>query len=79
MKAPDIIYLGVEDLGSGYTYALSFEDNGHPTYIRKDALLEWAKNGKDSGPIKESADKGDAWSIGYLCAMDDIIIKLNSL
>ena len=48
-------------------------------YIRKDALLEWAEDWKDSGPIKDSADNGDAWSIGYLSAMADIIMKLNSL
>ena len=48
-------------------------------FIRKDALLEWAKEVHDSGPIKDSADKGDAWSIGYLCGMRDIIDKLNSL
>lgn len=48
-------------------------------YIRKDALLEWAKEVNDSGPIKDSADKGDAWSIGYLCGMRDIIDKLNTL
>lgn len=45
----------------------------------KDALLEWAKDEHDSGPIKDSADNGDAWSIGYLCGMADIIMKLNSL
>lgn len=48
-------------------------------YLRKDAVLEWAKEANDSGPIKDSANKGDAWSIGYLCGMKDIIDKLNSL
>ena len=50
----------------------------HEIYIRKDALLEWAKEVLASGPIKDSADNGDAWSIGYLCGMRDIIDKLNS-
>lgn len=43
MKAPDKIYLGIDDIGSGYVYNLSLDNNGHPEYIRKDALLEWAK------------------------------------
>lgn len=52
MKAPDKIYLGIDDLGSGYVYNLSLDNNGHPEYIRKDALIEWAKehqNGERQG------------------------------
>ena len=75
---PDKIYLGIQDLGSGYVYNLSLDNNGEQEYIRKSALLEWAKDWKDSGPIKDSADNGDAWSIGYLSAMADIIMKLNN-
>ena len=45
----------------------------------REKLLVWAKEVHDSGPIKDSADKGDAWSIGYLCGMKDIIDKLNAL
>lgn len=41
MKAPDKIYLGIDDMGSGYVYNLSLDNNGHPEYIRKDTLLEW--------------------------------------
>ena len=65
MKAPDRIYLGIEDLGSGYTYALSFEDNGHPSYIRKGALLEWLEEElRNAGPTT---------------LVQHIINKLNSL
>ena len=83
MKVPDKIYL-VKDAanpeGIFDTVASKkpmFQDD--ICYIHKDALLEWAKEVNDSGPIKDSADKGDAWSIGYLCGMRDIIDKLNSL
>ena len=75
MKAPDKIY--VTPVGTWDTEHIpDLQDN---IYIRKDALLEWAKEVNDSGPIKDSADKGDAWSIGYLCGMRDIIDKLNSI
>lgn len=75
MNAPDKIYI------NGWS-AFSTEpvkDGTEYEYIRKDVLLEWAKEAHDSGPIKDFADKGDAWSIGYLCGMKDIIDKLNSL
>ena len=77
MKAPDVIYVEFsEDVNLAFEEQ-PFEET--PAYIQKDALLEWAKEAHDSGPIKDSADKGDAWSIGYLCGMRDIIDKLNSL
>lgn len=43
MKAPDKIYLSIRDLGSGYVYDLSLDNNREQEYIRKDALIEWAK------------------------------------
>lgn len=80
MKAPDKLYIGLEDVGSRHrVYNVSVIPNGYDEYISKNALQEWAKEVLDSGPIKDSADKGDAWSIGYLCGMRDIIDKLNSL
>lgn len=50
MKAdiPDKIYLGIQDMGSGYTYNLSLDNNGAEEYIRKNALIEWAKENRDS-------------------------------
>lgn len=47
MKAPDKIYLGIQDLGSGYAYAPSLYDNGEQEYIRKEALLEWLEYEKE--------------------------------
>ena len=43
MKAPDKIYIGLEDVGSGYTWNLSILDTGIEQYIHKDALLEIVK------------------------------------
>ena len=47
MKAPDKVYLGIDDIESGYVYNLSLDNNGHPEYIRKDALLEWLEYEKE--------------------------------
>ena len=44
MKAPELptkIYFTILDMGSGYVYNPSLDDNGGTEYIRKDALLEW--------------------------------------
>ena len=41
---PDKIYLGIEELDSGYIYNLSLDNNGHSEYIRKEALLECVKD-----------------------------------
>ena len=47
MKAPDKIYIGLEDVGSRHrVYNVSVIPNGYDEYIRKDALLEWAKEMK---------------------------------
>ena len=51
--APDKIYVGVKDLGSGYATDVSLSPgDGYPEYIRKDALLEWIDEYKNysSGP-----------------------------
>ena len=45
---PDKIYLGIQDLGSNYVYNMSLDNNGEQEYIRKDALMEWAKENMDS-------------------------------
>jgi len=40
--APDKIYVGIRDLGSGYATDVSLSPGyDYPEYIRKDALLEW--------------------------------------
>ena len=68
MKTPEKIYLGIEELDSGYVYNLSLENNGHAEYIRKEALMEWAKDFK----VKTGWYEIEV-------AMDDLIDKLNSM
>ena len=46
MKAPDKLYCGIQELDTGYVYALSLDDNGEQEYIRKDALLEWIQEAR---------------------------------
>jgi len=80
MKAPDKIYLGIQDLGSGYVYALSFDNNGEQEYIRKDTLLEWAKDMHEAYRKKYEESNhtcGEHW--GQMVAFRRMIDKLNSL
>lgn len=69
MATPDKIYLheiSAEELTENLPY--------HICYIRKDALLEWAK--KNNKRI--DAEEGD-YSLGYVSAMIDLIEKIESL
>lgn len=68
MEAPDKLYISIQDLGSGYAYDISLDDNGGQEYIRKDALMEWAKDFK----------RRTGW-YEIEVAMDDLIDKLNSM
>ncbi len=73
MEAPDKIYLGIRDLGSGYAYDLSLDNNGGTEYIRKEALLEWANTGlafRRDGVILDD---------GFSYAMVELIKKLDSM
>ena len=47
MKAPDKIYLGIQDLDSGYAYDISLDNNGEQEYIRKDVVDETIKSAED--------------------------------
>jgi len=68
MKVPDKIYLGIQDLGSGYVYDISFDNNGEQEYIRKDALLKWLNEKKE---WYEGTDFADVYQ--------KVIEKINSL
>ena len=46
METPDKIYLGIQDLDSGYVYNLSLDNNGEQEYIRKDALISFLEKEK---------------------------------
>ena len=71
METPDKVYLGIQDLGSGYAYDISLDDNGGQEYIRKDALMEWAKG--EIMPGNSAEGKGWNW------ALQTLIDKINSL
>ena len=71
--APDKIYVGLKDVGSGYIWDISILDNGMEQYIRKDALLEWANNWLSFERSEIGLDKG------FAHAMKIIIDKLNSM
>ena len=44
ITAPDKVYVGIQDLGSGYATSISITpEEGYAEYIRKDALVEWAR------------------------------------
>lgn len=70
MKAPDKIYLGIQDLGNGYTYDLSLDNNGEQEYIRKDALMKWIQKVRaiphDNGIVRD-------------LAFQEIVNKINSI
>lgn len=70
-KLPDKIYFNTLDVGSGWVYSPSFDDNGGEKYIRKDALLEWAEKKIAKGMI-------DEWDKGYVQCLKDLIDKLNN-
>ena len=73
MKAPDKIYIQTnagETLSSKWT-TIPFRDFENTEYIRKDALLEWAKEKIAKGTI-------DEWDKGYVQCLKDLIDKLNN-
>ena len=76
MKAPDKIYIP-ENLSNSDKIRLSSVDEkgrGIP-YIRKDALLEWAKNLKD----RWCEPPESKHSPGCVYMLEQVIDKLNSL
>lgn len=47
MNVPDKLYCGIQELDTGYVYALSLDDNGAEEYIRKDIVDETIKTAED--------------------------------
>ena len=64
MKAPDKIYMPNELLSEEWQRHIEGEDTA---YIRKDALLEWAKEQKT------------LLELGGHVSIDDVIDKINSM
>lgn len=78
MKAPDKIYAGTITEGIGITkhWQVCRDHLENPVeYIRKDALLEWAKP-RISGLCFR---RDDSFRCGYEQAVKELIDKLNSL
>ena len=86
MNAPDKIYLidfptlGISD--HWYEKQRLLEnfliEGKNVEYIRKDLLLEWAKDMKKGAEYKFDDESGDMYW-GYETALDELIDKLNSL
>ena len=75
MNAPDKIYLNKHMIRPGMLYPAQYPaDTPEFEYIRKDALLEWAK---ENNKMIDTED-GD-YSLGYVSAMIDLIDKIESL
>lgn len=80
MEAPDKIYLlkvELEERWPGITEASELEPKKEVCYIRKDAILEWAKEGKEHYK-KLMKDFPDMFA-GSFGAYNAFIEKLNSL
>ena len=75
MKAPDSIYIQTnagEAFSSKWT-TIPFRDFENTEYIRKDALMEWAKE------CFRLQDSGSWYSKGAADAFSKVIDKLNSM
>lgn len=72
MAAPDKIY--IQPNAHDRWFEGNKSNDNFVEYIRKDAILEWAK--KNNKRI--DAEEGD-YSLGYVSAMIDLIEKIESL
>lgn len=70
---PDKIYLGIQDLSSGYVYNLSLDNNGEQEYIRKDAIRNFIFKMIDALNDRHLLDAA------IHCALNGIIEELDSL
>ena len=72
MKAPDKIYLPEEP---DVFFQVEYDKDMYPVeYLRKDALLEWAREENK----RIDTEDGD-YSLGYVSAMIDLIEKINTM
>lgn len=73
MKAPDKIYVGIQDLGSRYATSVSITpQEGHSEYIRKDALLDWLES-------MFYQHNEHILAAGFNTAIEQVYDKLNSM
>lgn len=79
MNAPDKIYINVNPLGVDYSI-VPIPDFGGVEYLRKDALLEWAKSKKAMLKQGYKHDwKNDDMLRGGTLILDSLIDKIESL
>ena len=73
---PNKLYIGLEDVGSGYVFDVSLLPNGFDEYIRKDTLLE--KLEKAAASYKKRSDEGElVWQ--NMCGINKAINILNEM
>lgn len=78
MKAPDIVYIEFSEDGNLAFEERPFEET--PAYLRKDALLEWAKGQKARLKQGYKKDwKNEDTLNGGRFMLDKLINKLNSM
>lgn len=76
MEAPDKIYLNKYMIRPGMLYPAQYPaDTPEFEYIRKDALLEWAKELKERWEEPPMSKH----SPGYVYMLEQLIDKLNSM
>ena len=76
MKAPDKVFFP-NDINLLTKLSLVLKQKGDVCYIRKDALLEWAKEHKRV--IETHGDERDAYLRGEYSALNSLIDKIESL
>jgi len=81
MKAPDKIYIQTDMINNIPLEQQEFDDD--VVYIRKDAILEWARGYKvellDSAKTMDTDSVGKCINAGALTMLDNVIDKINSL
>lgn len=79
MTAPDIIYITThngETISSKWT-TIPFRDFENTVYIRKDALLEWAKERREA--VAKEVVIQEGVRLGADAAFEELIDKLNEM
>lgn len=76
MKAPDKVFFP-NDINLLTKLSLVIKQKGDVCYIRKDALLEWAKEHKRA--IETHGDEKDAYSRGEYSVLNLLIDKIEAL
>ena len=74
MKALDKIYMLPEELDERREWITKPYEDRDVAYIRKDAILEWAKK-----ELETRRNRGDDYYLPAIVVLNDLIEKLNSL